>query len=173
MENSTFKFALKSVTDAGVFEGLASVYNNIDLGGDIVAPGAFTRTLQAKGGEVPVLWAHDTRAPIGLGKLQDTSAGLAIRGQLVLSVSKAREAYDLLRAKVLRGLSIGYDVVRSDVKDGARRLLELKLFEVSIVALPMNELAMVQSVKSNRPLAASSILELQQLIRDCRKNWGA
>jgi HK97 family phage prohead protease len=171
MENSTYKFAVKSIDEAGTFEGLASVYSNVDLGGDIVAPGAFTRTLQAKGGEVPVLWAHDMRAPIGLGKLKDTAAGLSIQGRLVLSVGKAREAYDLLKAKVLRGLSIGYDVVRSDMKGSARRLLELKLYEVSLVTLPMNELAQVSAVKSDQPLSLSSIIELQGAIRNCRDGW--
>jgi HK97 family phage prohead protease len=169
MENSTYKFAVKSIDDSGIFEGLASVYSNVDLGGDIVAPGAFTRTLQAKGGEVPVLWAHDLRAPIGLGKLRDTAAGLNIQGQLVLSVGKAREAYDLIKAKVLRGLSIGYDVIRSDMKDGARRLLELKLYEVSLVTLPMNELATVSSVKGETGFA--DLYQLREMIRQCREGW--
>jgi hypothetical protein len=60
---------------------------------------------------------------------------------------------------------------KSDYKDGVRYLRELKLFEVSLVVMPMNELATVSAVKSGRPLAQSSILELQELIRNCRKSW--
>jgi phage head maturation protease len=52
-----------------------------------------------------------------------------------------------MKAKALRGLSIGYDTVRSSMKDGTRQLLELKLFEVSLTPFPMNELATVTSVK--------------------------
>ena len=48
---------------------LTGWHNNLDLGGDIVARGAFTRTLQAKGGEVPVLWAHDLRDSHWIGKI--------------------------------------------------------------------------------------------------------
>jgi HK97 family phage prohead protease len=96
------------------------VYGNVDLGGDVVMPGAFTKSLQDRGGEVPVLFAHDMRQPVGLGKLMDTASGLQIEGQLVLSVGKAKEAYDLLKAKVLRGLSIGYDAVKTDFANGAR-----------------------------------------------------
>ena len=33
-------------SDAGSFEGLASVFDQKDLIGDVVAPGAFRRTLQ-------------------------------------------------------------------------------------------------------------------------------
>jgi Caudovirus prohead serine protease len=56
-----------------------------------------------------ILFAHDSLQPVGLGRLTNTAAGLAIEDQLVLDVGKAKEAYSLLKAKVLRGLPIGYD----------------------------------------------------------------
>lgn len=143
----------------GSFLGLASVYGNEDLGGDIVEPGAFTKTLSDKGGEVPLLWQHNTREPIGIGKLTDTAKGLEIQGKLVLSVGKAKEAYDLMKNRVIKGLSIGYDTVRDEVKGGKRMLKELKLWEVSVVTFPMNELANVQFVKSDDLLARIELLE--------------
>ncbi|WP_410318431.1 HK97 family phage prohead protease, partial [Klebsiella pneumoniae] len=36
-------FELKAVDDAGNFEGYAAVFNNVDLGDDVILPGAFTR----------------------------------------------------------------------------------------------------------------------------------
>lgn len=36
-------FEVKAVDDAGNFEGYASVFNNVDLGDDVILPGAFTR----------------------------------------------------------------------------------------------------------------------------------
>jgi len=171
MEQLNCRLQIKSLDEQGRFSGLASVYGNVDLGGDVVTVGAFSRTLAAKGNEVPILYQHNLKEPIGLGKLTDTALGLQIEGKLVLSVTKAREAYDLMREKVLKGLSIGYDSVKSDVKDGIRYLRELKLYEVSLVTIPMNELATVSAAKSNRPLAESSILELRELIRGCRKSW--
>jgi HK97 family phage prohead protease len=170
MEQLNCKLQVKSLDEQGRFSGLASTYLNVDLGGDIVMPGAFTKTLQSRGGEVPLLFAHDMRQPIGLGKLTDTAAGLQIEGQLVLAdVPKAREAYSLLKAKVLRGLSIGYDTVKSDVVNGARRLLELKLFEVSLVTVAMNELATVASVKGESGFA--DLYQLREMIRQCREGW--
>jgi len=130
MDQKTSKLQIKSVDEAGKFSGLASVYGNVDLGGDVVVQGAFQKTLADRGGEVPILFAHDTRQPVGLGKLRDTAQGLSIDGALVLDVPKAREAYALLKAKVL--LSIGYDTIKSDVQNGVRYLRELKLFEVSL-----------------------------------------
>jgi len=143
----TFKLELKDMTDTGTFTGWASVYGNRDLGGDIVEPGAFTKTIATKNGEVPILWQHDAREPIGLGKLSDSSEGLQIAGELVLESPIAQKAYALLKKGVLKGLSIGYDTVRDEIKNSARHLKELKLYEVSIVTFPMNELATVQGVK--------------------------
>src|SRR5207245_6481254 len=92
MEQLNVKLQIKSLDEAGRFVGLASTYGNVDLGGDVVEPGAFQKTITDRGGEVPLLWSHDTRQPIGLAKLKDTSMGLSIDGQLVLDVPKAREA---------------------------------------------------------------------------------
>jgi HK97 family phage prohead protease len=170
MQRKELKLNVKSLDGQGQFTGLASVYGNTDLGGDIVLPGAFTKTLADRGGEVPILFAHDMRQPIGLGKLRDTVGGLEIQGQLVLNgVPKALEAYQLLKAKVLRGLSIGYDVVKSDVQNGIRHLRELKLFEISLVTVPMNEMAVVSSIKASSPEAQAELF--RQLIAECKSRF--
>jgi HK97 family phage prohead protease len=137
-----------------------------------VVLGAFQKTLQDRGGEIPILFAHDTQQPIGLGTLKDTAAGLTIDGQLILSVGKAREAYDLLKARVLRGLSIGYDAIKSDFKDGVRYLREMKLFEVSLVVMPMNELATVTAVKADDD-CGKEIKQFADLLRQCRNSFRA
>src|SRR5947209_6087057 len=104
-----FRFELKSLTAEGTFEGLAAVYGNVDLGGDVIEPGAFQKTLVDKGGEVPILYQHDSSEPIGLGKLSDSREGLVVKGDLVLESPVAAKAYALLKKGVLKGLSIGYD----------------------------------------------------------------
>jgi HK97 family phage prohead protease len=146
--NKTFKLEIKEFGEQGTFSGLASVYGNKDLGGDVVEPGAFSKSISEKGGEVPILWQHNPSEPIGLGKLMDSSEGLHIKGELVLESPTAQKAYGLLKRGVLKGLSIGYDTIRSDVKDTTRYLKELKLWEVSIVTFPMNEMASVRGVKT-------------------------
>ena len=82
MAERGFPFELKELDGAGTFTGLASTYGTKDLGGDIVLPGAFAATLAEKGRERPLLWAHDTAEPIGLGVLTDSGKGLEIEGTL-------------------------------------------------------------------------------------------
>ena len=126
--------------------------------------GLLPELLQHKGGEVPILFSHDTRQPIGLGKVRETKTGLEISGELVLQSSKAMEAYHLMKKGVLRGLSIGYDSIRDTVTNGIRHLHEVKLFEVSLVVFPMNELAMVSSVKSDDP-----VINFRQTLAACTR----
>jgi uncharacterized protein len=166
MQNKAFKLELKSLSEQGTFTGMASVFGVTDLGGDVVEPGAFSRTLQHKGGEVPILFSHDTRQPIGLGRVKETRSGLEISGELVLQSAKAMEAYHLMKKGVLKGLSIGYDSIRDTVSNGVRHLHELKLFEVSLVVFPMNESALVTAVKSDDP-----VVNFRATLAECSKKF--
>src|SRR2546426_11108508 len=155
MQHCDFRFQIKSSEPDGKFTGLAAVYNNIDLQGDSVQPGAFTKTLQNAKGPWPLLAGHDRNEQIGFAQLEDSPQGLKINGQLVLHTERAKQTYALMKVAALRGLSIGYDSVRSVMKDGVRLLTEVKLFEVSLTPFPANELALVTSVKtSDDPVAA-------------------
>jgi HK97 family phage prohead protease len=145
-----FRMAVKSLNEDGSFEGMLSPYSNVDDGGDLVEPGAFTKTLQENGSKVPMLWQHKTDCPIGELALEDTSEGLACKGQLLLEIPEAKKAYLLLKAKVVKGLSIGYDPIKAQVIDGVRHLKEIRLWEGSVVTFPMNTLALVGDVKSRR-----------------------
>ena len=147
-EFKSFAFEIKSIDDQGKFTGIASVYGNVDLGGDLVQKGAFTKTLAERGTEVPILWQHKTAEPIGLGTLTDGPDGLMIEGQLCLDTVRGKEAYALMKAKIIKGFSIGYDTIKQKFEKGVRNLLELKLWEVSCVTFPMNEEAVLTSVKS-------------------------
>src|SRR5262249_1277173 len=98
--------------------------------------------------QVPLLWQHRSAEPIGKLLLSDSHQGLKASGKLVLSIARAQEAYDLLREKIIRGLSIGFTAINA-VEDGAvRRLTEIRLFEGSLVTFPANTHALVASVKT-------------------------
>lgn len=163
----------------GVVTGLAAVYGNVDRVDDVIVPGAFTKTLRENGGRVPLLYQHRQDQPIGACTLQDTSAGLALTGKLVLEVPEALKAWQLMKAGVLKSFSIGYDVVRSSPRGGVRVLEELKLWEVSVVTIPANPLAAVTSVKAaeereaerlaGEVIAMSLIAKLQLATRQLTK----
>ncbi len=65
-----FRLELKAVEEDGTFEGMLSVFNVVDLGGDMVMPGAFTKTIADNDGKVVMLWQHETKEPIGTLQLK-------------------------------------------------------------------------------------------------------
>lgn len=142
------RLEVKEISAEGYFEGLLSPYNNIDLGGDVVEPGAYTKTLKDQGNKRPLLWQHKADVPIGDLTLEDRPEGLWAKGQLLMSLPEAQKAYLLLKAQIVKGLSIGFDTVKDSIANGVRRLKEIKLYEGSIVTFPMNEAALITSVKA-------------------------
>lgn len=147
---------LKSVAEDGTFEGYASLFDTEDLGGDVIAPGAFSVTLNKRGpARVKMLFQHDPAQPIGIWTaLAEDARGLTARGRLMTEVVKAREVHALMRAGALDGLSIGFRSVKGqrDPRTGIRRLTEIDLWEISIVTFPMHPEARIASFKS-RPFS--------------------
>lgn len=126
------------VTDALVIEGYASRFGAVDQGGDLVQKGAFAASL-ASGRGVRMLWQHDPSQPIGVWEeLREDAQGLWVKGRLLPGVARAREAAELIRAGAIDGLSVGYRTRRASKNDeGGRTLMELELWEVSLVTFPM------------------------------------
>jgi HK97 family phage prohead protease len=142
------RMLVKSLSEDGTFDGILSPYGNVDEGGDCVDPGAFTKTLQENGSSVPMLWQHKTDCPIGELTLADRPDGLYCTGKLLLDIPEAQKAYSLLKAGIVKGLSIGYESIKAQVVGGVRHLKEIRLYEGSVVTFPMNTLATVTSVKA-------------------------
>jgi HK97 family phage prohead protease len=168
VERHSFQLKIKSVDDAaGTFVGMAAVYGNVDLGGDVIDPGAFTRTLSA-GKSFPVLWQHQPDNPIGTAKVTETREGLLVNGTLMLSDPTAQKAHTFLKAGVVKGLSIGYDAIQATYDGDIRHLKELRLWEVSVVTFPMNESATISSVKA-KDLSAEELQRHLKGIKACAK----
>lgn len=146
MEEKTFPFEIKNVTDEGTFEGYAAVFNKPDVMGEIIEPGAFTKTLK-EGKSRPMLWYHDPREPLGLADLKADDKGLHVAGAFDLNVQIAREKHSLMKMKAIRGLSFGFKTV-IDLWDKAKRILkEVKLYEISPCTFQMHPGALITSVK--------------------------
>ncbi|SFC77774.1 HK97 family phage prohead protease [Tropicimonas isoalkanivorans] len=138
--------------EQGTVKGLASpFYGEPDRQGDIVQPGAFTKSLKAPE-HIVMLWAHDQSAPVGKWtSLQETDAGLEVEGRLNLSTASGREAFEHLKAGDVTGLSIGYRVPNGGYQrlpKGGRLLKSVELMEISFVAVPASPVARVTEVKS-------------------------
>jgi HK97 family phage prohead protease len=130
------------VTDGAQVEGYASYFGKVDQGNDVVAPGAYGKSLtalQAAKRSVKMLWQHDPAQPIGVwDEVREDDRGLYVKGRILADVEKGREAMALIEAGAIDGLSIGYRTVRATKNDKGQRLLsELELWEVSLVTFPM------------------------------------
>lgn len=154
VQHMTSTLQIKNFGADGVFYGYASIFGNRDAQDEVVAPGAFRRSLkqwQAQGRMPAMLWMHDVTLPVGvwLGLNEDES-GLAVQGRLALRTQKGLEAYELLKLGALSGLSIGYRVTaaRVDARRQTRTLLDVDLFEISLVTFPANAAARVTQVKA-------------------------
>lgn len=145
---SRLRMEIKEISEAGTFEGLLSPYGNVDHGADVVEPGAYTKTLKERGSKIPLLWQHKADCPIGELELEDRKDGLYCKGQLLMELPEAKKAYLVIKAKIVKGLSIGFAAVKDSVEAGVRHLKEIKLYEGSIVTFPMNERALITSVKA-------------------------
>ncbi|MDE1901668.1 MAG: HK97 family phage prohead protease [Alphaproteobacteria bacterium] len=144
---------VKTLGGDGIFTGYASVFGELDQQNEIVAAGAFRRTLskwRQQGRAPALLWMHDPTQPIGIWQqIAEDANGLRVEGRLALRAQKGAEAYELLKIGALSGLSIGYRVVSSriDAAKKARLLTDVDLFEISLVTFPANEAARVSEVK--------------------------
>ncbi len=143
---------LESVKLDGTFSGYASVFDEVDLGNDVVAPHAFTASLARRGpSRIRMLFQHNPDEPIGVWeRIEETARGLKVSGRITTAAAKGREVLELMRAGAVDGLSIGFRTVRArqDPATGARRILEADLWEISVVTFPMQESARIEMVKS-------------------------
>ncbi|WP_371687429.1 HK97 family phage prohead protease [Thalassococcus sp. S3] len=157
-----------SVTDGTVIEGYASLFGQIDQGGDIVQKGAYAASLKT-GAQVKMLWQHDPAQPIGIwDEVREDERGLYVKGRLLESVEKGREAAALIEAGAIDGLSIGYRTVKAAKDDKGQRLLtELELWEVSLVTFPMLPSARV-AAKGDAPEADTDLRELAAAFEGAR-----
>ncbi|WP_164661243.1 HK97 family phage prohead protease [Tropicibacter sp. Alg240-R139] len=131
-----------TVSDDAVIEGYASLFGETDQGGDSVRKGAYRgslKTLSSSGQRVKMLWQHDPAQPIGVwDEVREDDRGLWVKGRLLETTQKGREAAALIQAGAIDGLSIGYRTKRATKNDKGQRLLtELELWEVSLVTFPM------------------------------------
>jgi Escherichia/Staphylococcus phage prohead protease len=151
------------VGDDAMIEGYASLFGQADQGGDIVQKGAYAASiakLKKVGQRVKMLWQHDPAQPIGVwDEVREDDKGLWVKGRLLDTTQKGREAAALIGAGAIDGLSIGYRTTKANKNDKGQRLLtELELWEVSLVTFPM--------LPSARVAAKGDSLAIDDTLRD-------
>lgn len=175
--------AMTENKEAGTAEldAYASVFNTIDSYGDVVLPGAFTRTLsewEEKGAPVPVYYNHaifDNDPFTNLGQLKtvaEDETGLRVTPVLDIEHNeKAAYVYHLAKSGRIRELSIGF-ITRGweyGEHDGreVRFIKDVDLLEVSLVPVASNSDATVTEVRSIMAKSANdNLAEIAGAVKD-------
>jgi len=145
---------IKDAKADGTFTGYAAVFNNVDLGHDVILPGAFTSVKTTRDGQVRIAMNHDLKKLAGKATFSQDDHGLRVEGQLTLGVGYVRDAYELMKAGVLDGLSVGFDIPPGGStweerdNDYVRIIKEAELWEFSLVPFGMNPEALIETVKA-------------------------
>ncbi len=124
-----------------------------DRGHDIVDPQAFKNALDLYMTNPIVLLQHNMEKPIGVvteATIDDN--GLYVKARITQDVDWVISA---IKNGVLRAFSIGYKILdsefleeeTSDGRDYANIIKDLKLFEVSVVSVPMNPYSLMKSMQ--------------------------
>lgn len=155
----------------GQFRAVVSVFDNKDVYGDVVRPGAFADTLAewaASGDPIPVYWSHRMDDPdYNIGyviEAKETDQGLEVLAQLDRgpdASTKAAQVYKLLKGRRVSQFSFAYDVIDGSEVKGAdgesfNELRQLKLYEVGPTPIGANPATELLAVKAADPAAAKS-----------------
>jgi HK97 family phage major capsid protein len=132
-------------TEQRIIEGFAST-PSLDHGGDIMDPAGAQFALP-----MPLLWQHQRDRPIGnVLTARVTSKGIYIKAQIEKGVLPfIEEAWQLIKARLVRGLSIDWlPLERPQVSAAGRVYSKWQWLALSTVTLPMNAEATIALVKS-------------------------
>lgn len=172
-------FGFKALADEGegVFEAYVSVFGNVDLAGERVVVGAFSKSLErwaASGDPIPVIFSHqwdtleahvgkvlvaeehmpgDPRLPAELAEL----GGLYVKAAMDVEEDFAGRLWKRMAERRLREFSFAYDVIRAKPgAGGALDLLELDVIEVGPTLKGMNPATVLVSAKAFGDLGDAS-----------------
>lgn len=123
---------------AGIIEAYVSVFNNLDLDGDIIMRGAFTDSLKVK--YPKGVWMHDWSIPIAKTlKAEEDDEGLLIRAQFNLETQRGKEAFSDIRFGIIDEFSIGFKILDFEWDENDNRVIKkVKLYEWSPVLAGAN-----------------------------------
>jgi len=168
---------LKADNETGIVEHIIAVMGNVDMGGDVIHSGAFTKTISERGGKIRVLDNHNYDSVLRvvgkpvqmreisrgelpaeiLDKYPDADGALWAKTQFLLDTPEGLGAFKRIKAGAVDEWSIGYDALDFDYErseeDGKtiqdiRHLRTLRLWEYGPVIWGMNPATMTLSAKA-------------------------
>ena len=134
----------------GIIEAYVSIFDNVDLVGDIIRRGAFMESLLAK---LPKgVWMHNWDEPIAKTLVAyEDDKGLFIRGQFNLETQRGKEAYSDIKFGIIDEFSIGFKILDYEWDEKDNRIIKkVKLYEWSPVLAGANPDTELVSVKDGK-----------------------
>ncbi len=126
------------------FAGYAALFDIADASRDTIRRGAFARTLASRAAPLPLYWQHRPDQPIGvIEQVAEDDRGLRVIARIDRPDSRAAR---LLAQGAVNGLSFGFRTRAARQSDAGRELLEIDLFEVSLVTHPLQHGARVHLI---------------------------
>lgn len=156
LEFKDFTGEIKDIdTNKRIVTGYLSAFGNTDHDNDIIEKGAFKKSISERKDNIFFLNQHNWSQPHGkFNVLQEDSKGLYFESQALPDTTYSNDTLKLYEAGVLKEHSIGFVTVKSDFKEAARVIREVKLYEGSNVTLGAN---------SNTPFTGLKSLTLPEI----------
>ena len=147
-----------------------SAFGNMDSDGDIIMPGAFTKSIKENGpsakNRIWHLFNHSTDKPVSKPKeLVEDAFGLKAVVKMP-NTTLGRDTYELYRDGHITEHSIGFQTIKSQAKSGYNEINEIKLFEGSSVLWGANANTPTVGVKSQ--IKSTLVDEMGKTIKSLR-----
>ena len=131
----------------GIVKGYGSYFGNKDSDGDVIAKGAYQKTIKENGERVRYLWQHKMDKPIGkIKEMYEDDKGLMFVAEIP-KTTLGNDALELMKAGIVTENSVGILPIQKQMKDDYREITEVKLYEISAVTLAANDQAKILDVK--------------------------
>ena len=121
-----------------------SSFHNKDHDGDIILPGAFSKSINERGpsgsNQIMFLAQHDSWRPLGKPEvLLEDAKGLYAESKIV-NTSYGDDYIKLYEAGIINEHSIGFSIIKANEdRENTRAITEVKLYEFSAVTWGANE----------------------------------
>lgn len=143
---------LKFASNAGEFEGYASVFGSNDAVNDTIVRGAFSKSLAS--GRLPAMFINHNHRDIPVGDwvdMKEDDTGLYAVGRIDLNHRDGPSLYSAMKSGRMTGLSIGFTMGAQDFdrkESGGRVIKNVALKETSVVTFPCEDNARISAVKA-------------------------
>lgn len=160
----------------GLVIARVSHFSNVDLQGDRIVPGAFTKSIaryRAANRPIPIVWSHNWQDPFAhIGEADPAKAyedanGLVLEMKFDIHKPFAAQVYDLVQARRVQEWSFAYDVVdERPGKDQANELVTLDIIEAGPTLKGANPATQTIVVKNAPEPDADIAQELASAVSD-------